>query len=84
MADRHCCASIALAKDIPIAEQTTRTYIGRILAKLNLRDRAQAVVVAHETRQADKRRREFRLVAIRAVYTDEEQGTVIVVWDGRA
>jgi len=25
----------------------------------------------------------FRPVAIRAVYTDEEQGTVIVVWDGR-
>jgi DNA-binding NarL/FixJ family response regulator len=32
-----------------IAEQTTKTYLGRILAKLNLRDRAQAVVVAYET-----------------------------------
>ena len=32
-----------------IAEQTTKTYVGRILAKLNLRDRAQAVVVAYET-----------------------------------
>jgi DNA-binding NarL/FixJ family response regulator len=32
-----------------IAEQTTKTYVGRVLAKLNLRDRAQAVVVAYET-----------------------------------
>jgi DNA-binding NarL/FixJ family response regulator len=32
-----------------IAEQTTKTYVGRILAKLNLRDRAQAVVIAYET-----------------------------------
>jgi len=32
-----------------IAEQTTKTYVGRILAKLGLRDRAQAVVVAYES-----------------------------------
>ena len=32
-----------------IAEQTTKTYVGRILAKLNPRDRAQAVVAAYET-----------------------------------
>jgi len=32
-----------------IAEQTTKTYVGRILAKLNLRDRAQAVVLAYES-----------------------------------
>jgi DNA-binding NarL/FixJ family response regulator len=32
-----------------IADQTTKTYVGRILAKLGLRDRAQAVVVAYET-----------------------------------
>jgi DNA-binding NarL/FixJ family response regulator len=31
-----------------IAEQTTKTYVGRILAKLGLRDRAQAVVAAYE------------------------------------
>jgi DNA-binding NarL/FixJ family response regulator len=32
-----------------IAEQTAKTHVGRILAKLNLRDRAQAVVVAYES-----------------------------------
>jgi DNA-binding NarL/FixJ family response regulator len=32
-----------------IANQTTKTYVGRILAKLGLRDRAQAVVVAYES-----------------------------------
>jgi DNA-binding NarL/FixJ family response regulator len=32
-----------------IAPQTTKTHVGRILRKLNLRDRAQAVVAAYET-----------------------------------
>jgi DNA-binding NarL/FixJ family response regulator len=38
-----------ISHTLVIAEQTTKTYVGRILAKLNLRDRAQAVVVAYET-----------------------------------
>ena len=38
-----------ISNTLVIAEQTTKTYVGRILAKLNLRDRAQAVVVAYET-----------------------------------
>jgi DNA-binding NarL/FixJ family response regulator len=38
-----------ISNTLIIAEQTTKTYVGRILAKLNLRDRAQAVVVAYET-----------------------------------
>ena len=38
-----------ISDTLVIAEQTTKTHIGRIVAKLNLRDRAQAVVVAYET-----------------------------------
>jgi DNA-binding NarL/FixJ family response regulator len=38
-----------ISTTLVIAEQTTKTHVGRILAKLGLRDRAQAVVFAYET-----------------------------------
>jgi DNA-binding NarL/FixJ family response regulator len=38
-----------IAKDLFISEATVKTHIGRIFAKLDVRDRAQAVVVAYES-----------------------------------
>jgi DNA-binding NarL/FixJ family response regulator len=38
-----------LAARFHLSEATVKTHVARILAKLNLRDRAQAVVVAYET-----------------------------------
>ena len=38
-----------IARDLSIAEGTVRIHIGRILGKLGLHDRAQAVVLAYES-----------------------------------
>ncbi|MFI0979170.1 response regulator [Streptomyces sp. NPDC021093] len=38
-----------IADHLILAEQTVKTHIGRVLAKLDLRDRAQAVIFAYES-----------------------------------
>ena len=45
----HGLSNTEISNTLVIAEQTTKTHVGRILAKLDLRDRAQAVVFAYET-----------------------------------
>ena len=44
-----------LAERFGLSEATVKTHVARILAKLRLRDRAQAVVVAYETRLVSPR-----------------------------
>lgn len=38
-----------LAAELPLSEATVKSHVARIFAKLGLRDRAQAVVIAYET-----------------------------------
>jgi len=47
--DRPGLSNTQISATLIISEQTTKPHVSHILAKLNLRDRAQAVVVACET-----------------------------------
>jgi DNA-binding NarL/FixJ family response regulator len=38
-----------IAEDLVVAEQTIKTHVGRILTKLDLRDRTQAAIFAYES-----------------------------------
>jgi DNA-binding NarL/FixJ family response regulator len=45
----HCRSNAEIAELLVIADSTAKTHVKRVLAKINARDRAQAVVFAYRS-----------------------------------